>query len=60
MYLFQFPKGSAMNPIKIQEFKQIKNDFQWHELLKLDKDQYLNFRVNTVYYYLFISNAPVV
>ncbi|GBC29116.2 Sel1 repeat protein [Rhizophagus irregularis DAOM 181602=DAOM 197198] len=35
---------SAMNPIKIQEFKQIKNDFQWHELLKLDKDQYLNFR----------------
>ncbi|UZO01697.1 uncharacterized protein OCT59_020208 [Rhizophagus irregularis] len=33
-----------MNPIKIQEFKQIKNDFQWHELLKLDKDQYLNFR----------------
>ncbi|CAB5203011.1 unnamed protein product [Rhizophagus irregularis] len=47
----QFPKGTVMNPIKIQEYreykqiqKQNKKEFQWHEFLKLDKQQYLNFR----------------
>ncbi|CAB4416310.1 unnamed protein product [Rhizophagus irregularis] len=47
----QFLKGTVMNPIKIQEYreykqiqKQNKKEFQWHEFLKLDKQQYLNFR----------------
>nr|CAG8600212.1 263_t:CDS:2 [Entrophospora candida] len=47
----QFPKGSAMNLIKFIEYedykknqKQIKKESQWHEFLKLDKKQYLNFR----------------
>ncbi|RIB15162.1 hypothetical protein C2G38_2193118 [Gigaspora rosea] len=46
-----FPKGSAMNPIKLSEYKnykeaqkKFKKDVQWHEFLKLDKKQYLNFR----------------
>ena len=47
--MLQFPKGSAMNPIKFQEYedykknqKQISKESQWHE--------YLNFRVSTPYY----------
>ena len=55
--MLQFPKGSAMNPIKFQEYedykknqKQISKESQWHEFLKLDKKQYLNFRVSTSYY----------
>jgi hypothetical protein len=42
-----------MNPIKIQEYKEYKQiqkqtgkEFQWHEFLKLNKSQYLNFRVS--------------
>ena len=51
--ILQFPKGSAMNPIKIQEYeeykqsqKQNKKEFRWDEFLNLNKKQYLNFRVN--------------
>ncbi|CAG8642424.1 45450_t:CDS:10 [Gigaspora margarita] len=47
-----FPRGSTMNPIKLSEYenyketqKRIKKDVQWNEFLKLDKKQYLNFRV---------------
>ena len=42
-----------MNPIKLKEYenyrkvqKDNKKEFQWHEFLKLDKAQYLNFRVS--------------
>jgi len=46
-----------MNPIKFQEYedykknqKQISKESQWHEFLKLDKKQYLNFRVSRVHH----------
>jgi hypothetical protein len=39
-----------MNPIKLQEYNEYKETkkqkFQWHEFLKLDRKQYLNFRVS--------------
>ena len=48
----QFPIGSTMNPIKLKEYedfkkvqKDNKKEFQWHEFLKLNRSQYLNFRV---------------
>ncbi|CAB4398991.1 unnamed protein product [Rhizophagus irregularis] len=47
----QFPIGSTMNPIMLKTYEDYKEDhkrnkkeFQWHEFLKLDKNQYLNFR----------------
>uniref|UniRef100_U9TIH1 Uncharacterized protein n=1 Tax=Rhizophagus irregularis (strain DAOM 181602 / DAOM 197198 / MUCL 43194) TaxID=747089 RepID=U9TIH1_RHIID len=49
----QFPIGSTMNPIMLktyedykEEHKRNKKEFQWHEFLKLDKNQYLNFRAS--------------
>jgi len=48
----QFPKGSTMNPIRRQEYenykegqKKLNKELQWNDFLKLDKKQYLNFRV---------------
>ncbi|CAG8795710.1 19941_t:CDS:2, partial [Racocetra persica] len=47
----QFPKGSTMNLFKLNKYEYYKEaqkknekDVQWHEFLKLDKKQYLNFR----------------
>ncbi|CAG8857205.1 3969_t:CDS:2, partial [Gigaspora margarita] len=44
-------RGSVMNLITFNEYdnyketqKKAKKDVQWHEILKLDKKQYLNFR----------------
>ncbi|CAB5205089.1 unnamed protein product [Rhizophagus irregularis] len=49
----QFPIGSTMNPIMLKTYEDYKEDhkrnkkeFQWHEFLKLDKNQYLNFRAS--------------
>ena len=53
MILLQFPKGSTMNPIRRREYenykeaqKKLNKEPQWNEFLKLDKKQYLNFRVS--------------
>jgi hypothetical protein len=42
-----------MNPIMLKTYEDYKEDhkrnkkeFQWHEFLKLDKNQYLNFRAS--------------
>ncbi|CAB4428581.1 unnamed protein product [Rhizophagus irregularis] len=44
---------STMNPIMLKTYEDYKEDhkrnkkeFQWHEFLKLDKNQYLNFRAS--------------
>ena len=49
----QFPIGSTMNPIRLKEYEDYKKvqkndgkEFQWHEFLKLNKSQYLNFRAS--------------
>ncbi|CAG8478676.1 17057_t:CDS:2 [Racocetra persica] len=56
-----------MNPITFNEYevykeaqKKVNKDMQWHEFLKLDKKQYLNFRFNEANSIFPISEADFI